>query len=64
MSPDQSPTPNLLLKALSPEDYSLLEPHLDRVALELGKSMFEPNEPIELVYFPEGGVCSIVSVQE
>jgi predicted alpha/beta-fold hydrolase len=43
---------------------ALLEPHLDRVSLALGKSIFEANEPIELVYFPEGGVCSIVSVQD
>jgi CRP-like cAMP-binding protein len=62
MSLDQSG--NLLLRALSPEDFGLLEPELDRVTLELGKSISEPNEPIELVYFPEGGVCSVVAVQE
>jgi CRP-like cAMP-binding protein len=64
MFPDQSSTSNLLLRALSPEDYALLNRHLQRVPLELGKSLFEANEPIELVYFPEGGVCSIVSVQD
>jgi CRP-like cAMP-binding protein len=54
----------LLLRALSPPDYALIEPQLERVPLALGKSIFEPNEPIELVYFPEGGVCSVVSVQD
>jgi CRP-like cAMP-binding protein len=62
MSPDQSE--NLLLRAMSPADFALLSPHLHRVSLELGKSISEPNEPIELVYFPEGGVCSIVAVQD
>ncbi len=60
----QSSTGNLLLRALSGPDYDLLQQHLTRIDLTLRQRLFEPNEPIETVYFPEGGVCSIVAEQE
>jgi CRP-like cAMP-binding protein len=63
MSPHSS-TRNLLLRALSPPDFALLEPHLARVALKIHFPLYERNEPIEQVYFLEGGVGSIVSEQE
>jgi CRP-like cAMP-binding protein len=55
---------NLLLRALSRADYALLEPHLKLVTLPLEAPLFQPNEPIESVYFLEDGVASIVSDQE
>ena len=64
MSLDQSTTPNILLRSLGGDDYALLEPHLDRTRLDLKDRLFNPNEPIERVYFPEGGVASIVAEQE
>lgn len=60
--PDTAYTPNTLLGALSSDDLDLLKPHLTRVPLMREQVLIEPNQPIEQVYFPEGGVCSIVSV--
>ena len=60
--PDQSYTSNTLLRALSDDDLSLLRPHLTRVPLVREQVLVAPNQPIEQVYFPEGGVASIVSV--
>src|ERR687889_208659 len=53
---------NRLLQALSPEDFALIEPQLERVSLGKGKVLIEPHEPIEHVYFPEAGVASIVAI--
>jgi CRP-like cAMP-binding protein len=64
MSFSQISTRNLLLRALGPSDYALLQPHLERSDLELRQPIFEPNVPIERVHFLEGGVASIVSEQE
>jgi CRP-like cAMP-binding protein len=64
MSPLQSSTANLLLRAATEADFALLEPHLEREHLKLKDPLFEPNQPIERVYFPEEGVASIVSEQE
>jgi CRP-like cAMP-binding protein len=64
MSPPQASIANLLLRALSEADFNLLEPHLDRQQLKLKDSIYQPNVPIERVYFLEDGVASIVSEQE
>jgi CRP-like cAMP-binding protein len=57
-------TNNILLGALSQDDRALLAPHLTRVELARGQVLVAPNQPIEQVYFPEGGVVSIVSVMQ
>jgi CRP-like cAMP-binding protein len=49
---------NLLLGSLSPEDFDCLEPSLERVPLHADEIMLKPNETIERIYFPEGGVLS------
>ncbi len=59
---DDRYTPNTLLNALSQDDLALLKPHLTRVSLVREQVIIAPNEPIEHVYFPEGGIVSIVSV--
>ena len=60
--PDQPYTTNTLLRALSEDDLGLLKPHLTRVDLARRQMLVTPNKPVEQVYFPEGGVVSIVSV--
>lgn len=60
--PDQPYTSNTLLSALSDDDLALLKPHLTRVDLARGQVLVTPNKPIEQVFFPEGGVVSIVSI--
>ena len=62
--PSQSYTRNLLLRTMSAEDFAQLQPMLERVELQRGDFLFEPNEPIENVYFLEAGVASIVSDEE
>jgi CRP-like cAMP-binding protein len=64
MSSPQSSTANILLRALSEADYALLEPHFRHATLKVKEPLYERNQPIEQVYFPEGGVGSIVSEQE
>ncbi len=52
---------NRLLRALSADDFGLVQPHLREVALKQGDVLIEPNEPIEHVHFPEHGISSIVT---
>jgi len=64
MSLLQSSTSNVLLRSLHGDDFALLESHLERTRLSVGESLYQPNEPIERVYFPESGVGSITALQE
>jgi CRP-like cAMP-binding protein len=52
---------NRLLAALSPEEYETIAPHLERVRYEQRRVLFEPEEPISHVVFPETMVVSLVS---
>jgi CRP-like cAMP-binding protein len=49
---------NILLRAIAPEDYAMLEPHLELVAFSAGHVVAKANEAIKSVCFPEGGVVS------
>lgn len=60
--PDKPYTANTLLNALSVDDFGLLWPHMSRVDLTPKQVLVVPNVSVEYVYFPEGGVVSIVSV--
>ena len=60
----QSTVGNLLLRHCDPDDFELLRPHLTRQSLPTHTIVVHPNEPIRHVYFPEGGVVSIVAEQE
>jgi CRP-like cAMP-binding protein len=60
----QSNVGNLLLRCCEPDDFELLRPHLIRQNLPTHRVVVQPNEPIKLVFFPEGGVVSIVAEQE
>jgi CRP-like cAMP-binding protein len=59
---DQLRTTNILLSALADEDRALLKPNLTRVPLSREQVLVTRNTPVEHVYFPEGGIVSIVSV--
>jgi CRP-like cAMP-binding protein len=52
---------NRLLLALSVEDFTFLEPHLERVPLPVRTRLIEPNTPIEHVYFLDEGIASVVA---
>ncbi len=61
MSQPQSTVRNRLLNALSSEDYALLEPHLQPVALEVRQLIAHPGTPIANVYFVESGLVSMIA---
>ena len=44
-----------------PDDYALLGSHLERVKLGQDQVLSEPNQPIEYIYFPEGGIVSLTA---
>jgi CRP-like cAMP-binding protein len=52
---------NRLLLALSVQDFTLVEPQLERVPLPVGTRLVEPNTPIEHAYFLEQGIASVVA---
>src|SRR5712691_12765707 len=55
---------NLLLAALPRVDRDRLVPTLEIVPLKLKDLLHKPGEPIQYVYFPDGGFCSMVTVLE
>jgi CRP-like cAMP-binding protein len=61
---DNNQSGNFLLAALSDDDRALLKPHLERMKLDRDQVLVEPNQPIEHVYFPEGGIASITAKAE
>ena len=59
-SADEPPT-NRLLALLTPRDYASLRPHLERLPLVYGQSLYQADEKLEFVYFIETGVGSLVN---
>lgn len=53
---------NRLLAALSPSDRAVLEPSLERVTLAVGDTLLHVGQPIEYVYFLEGGIAAVLEV--
>jgi CRP-like cAMP-binding protein len=59
---DRSSSSNMLLAALPADVMERLAPTLDLVPLKLKHQLHKAGEPIQDVYFPGGGFCSIVTV--
>ena len=59
-APDRSSLQNRLLRALAPEDFSLLQPHLVPVPLPKGAVVIRADEPFDHAYFPESGLASVI----
>ena len=55
------PNENLILAALSPEEYERLAPHLEQVEMRHGQILYKTNEIIKHVYFPTNSMISLVS---
>jgi CRP-like cAMP-binding protein len=53
---------NRLLAALKPADLALLSPHLKHSHFQQGVVLHEAGDPIEFVYFPQGGMISLLAV--
>src|SRR5215208_2411557 len=60
----QSSLHNRLLRAMSADDFGILQPHLIEKAQKRGDVIIEPNAPIEHVHFPERGITSIVAASD
>jgi CRP-like cAMP-binding protein len=60
----QASCANLLLRALSPDDFALLAPHFERAELPPGTVVVDADTPVEHVHFAERGVVSVVTDQE
>jgi CRP-like cAMP-binding protein len=53
---------NRLLAGLPDDEMSRLTPHVQLVQLPLGRVVYDPEEHIDAVYFPEDGIISLLSV--
>jgi CRP-like cAMP-binding protein len=62
--PDPAQSPNRLLAALPAQEYLRLSTHLRTVALAPKQTLQKADEDIDTIYFPGGGMCSVVSVME
>jgi len=60
--PKGSAPRNRILAALPKSQLARLAPSLERVTLEAREILFDPDEPIKHVYFPEDCLASIVGV--
>lgn len=59
-----NPAANLLLGALSKNDFALLKPHLAEVRLVQKAVLQEPGAPIRYAYFPVEGMISLLATFE
>jgi CRP-like cAMP-binding protein len=59
-----APQQNHLLAALSDAERERIYPHLQLVAMPLGKVLYEPGEPLRHVYFPADCIVSLLYVME
>lgn len=59
MSPS---TDNAFLSALEAEDFARIRPDLTHLHLEAGAVVFEPDQPVDFVYFPTSAVLSVITV--
>jgi CRP-like cAMP-binding protein len=59
--PEAFQTSNLLLAALSPQDLALMTPHLTRHKLAREQVLVAADQPIEQIWFLEGGVASVIA---
>lgn len=55
-------SPNRLLATFSDGDYALIAPHLTPTHMVHRQDIERPHQPFEFVYFPEGGISSVVAI--
>ncbi|MEA1051931.1 Crp/Fnr family transcriptional regulator [Lamprobacter modestohalophilus] len=63
-TPASSPHQNHLLAALPKAEYERLQPHLEPIALPLGKVLYESGEGLNHVYFSTTAIVSLLYVME
>ena len=52
---------NKILASLSPDDLAYVSLRLERVPLEFGERLYQADETIKYLYFPEAGIVSLIS---
>ncbi len=57
----RAPVENQMLAALPKKEYQRLLPKLELVTLAFADVLYEPDQPIRYVYFPNSGMISLVS---
>jgi CRP-like cAMP-binding protein len=60
----QQPYNNRVLASLPALEIKRLAPHLSPVTLEMNRTLHNPGELVDTVYFLESGICSIVVTME
>ncbi|PVE21448.1 Crp/Fnr family transcriptional regulator [Microvirga sp. KLBC 81] len=55
---------NWLLSALEPDDFALVEPHLEGVELASGQVLYETGATIDRAYFPHDAMVSLVTIMK
>ena len=60
--PSRDDNRNLLLAALPADEYKRIAQSLETIPLKLKSLLHPAGDPIEHVYFPGGGFCSVVTV--
>src|SRR5438132_6338290 len=53
---------NRLLAAMSPETLALLSRDLKQISLAAGDVIFEAGAPVDIIYFPQSGLISLLVV--
>lgn len=61
MLQQSTPVKNLILASLSSKEYDLLLPDLESIQLLPGEKLYKSGDAIEYVYFPGGGLVSLVT---
>lgn len=64
MPSSTDPQQNQLLAALPAREYARILPHLERVSLSLGETLYDSGVPVHHVYFPTDAVISLFYVLE
>jgi CRP-like cAMP-binding protein len=59
-----APEQNALLAAFAPDERERILPHLQLVALPLGKALYESGDVLRHVYFPTDAIVSLLYVLE
>jgi len=58
------PVSNKVLLSIPDSEYRAIRPHLEFLSMPHHLSLYEPNQPLEFVYFPNAGMVSLVIATE
>ena len=58
------PVSNKVLLSIPDSEYHAIRPHLEFLSMPHHLSLYEPNHPLEFVYFPNAGMVSLVIATE